>query len=92
MAEADGVAGVWKEAGAGPETADEAMAGIGAGAVGAVGAVGAIGAGAIGAGVALIYNTSNIATSIFTCCSFVKCKKDPFSSVILLTPSSYCFW
>ena len=29
---------------------------------------------------------------IFTCCSFVKCKKDPFSSVILLTPSHNCFW
>ena len=28
---------------------------------------------------------------IFPCCSFVKCKKDPFSWVILLTPSSYCF-
>ena len=29
---------------------------------------------------------------IFPCCSFVKCKKDPFSSVILLTPSHNCFW
>ena len=40
----------------------------------------------------MICGTPDIATRIFTCCSFVKCKKDPFSSVILLTPSSYCFW
>ena len=40
----------------------------------------------------MIYNTPDIATRIFTCCSFVKCKKDPFSSVILLTPSQNCFW
>ena len=134
MAEADGVVGIAEEAGPGtapgPEAADEAMAGVGAGAgdavsvgdgaeeavgvgvagagAGAVGA-GAIGAGAIGAGatvgtgaigagatvgtgVALIPGTLDIATSIFTCCSFVKCKKDPFSWVILLTPSLNCFW
>ena len=134
MAEADGVVGIAEEAGPGtapgPEAADEAMDGVGAGAgdavsvgdgaeeavgagvagagAGAVGA-GAIGAGAIGAGatvgtgaigagatvgtgVALIPGTLDIATSIFTCCSFVKCKKDPFSWVILLTPSLNCFW
>ena len=118
MAEADGVVGIAEEAGPGtapgPEAADEAMAGVGAGAgdavsvgdgaeeavgegvagvgaAGAIGAVGAIGAGAVGAGVALICGTLDIATSIFTCCSFVKCKKDPFSWVILLTPSLYCF-
>ena len=134
MAEADGVVGIAEEAGPGtapgPEAADEAMAGVGAGAgdavsvgdgaeeavgVGVAGAgagsvgAGAIGAGAIGAGatvgtgaigagatvgtgVALIPGTLDIATSIFTCCSFVKCKKDPFSWVILLTPSLNCFW
>ena len=65
------------------------VAGAGAGAVGA----GAIGAGAtVGTGVALIPGTLDIATRIFTCCSFVKCKKDPFSWVILLTPSLNCFW
>ena len=54
---------------------------------------GAIGAGAtVGTGVALIPGTLDIATRIFTCCSFVKCKKDPFSWVILLTPSLNCFW
>ena len=81
------------------------MAGAGAGAAGAIGAVGAgavgagaVGAGAVGAGatvgtgVALIPGTLDIATRIFTCCSFVKCKKDPFSWVILLTPSLNCFW
>ena len=40
----------------------------------------------------MICGTADIATSIFTYCSFVKCKKDPFSSVILLTPSQNCFW
>ena len=39
----------------------------------------------------MICGTPNIATSFFTCCSFVKCKKDPLSSVILLTPSQNCF-
>ena len=133
MAEADGVVGIAEEAGPGtapgPEAADEAMAGVGAGAgdavsvgdgaeeavgvgmagavgvgaagaIGAVGAVGAVGAagaieaiGAIGAvGVEVTCGTLDIATSIFTCCSFVKCKKDPFSWVILLTPSLNCFW
>ena len=132
MAEADGVVGIAEEAGPGtapgPEAADEAMAGVGAGAgdavsvgdgaeeavgvgmagagagaVGAIGAAGAVGAGAVGAGaigagatvgtgVALIPGTLDIATRIFTCCSFVKCKKDPFSWVILLTPSLNCFW
>ena len=77
--------------GAGAEEAvGEGVAGVGA--AGAIGAVGAIGAGAVGVGVALICGTLDIATSIFTCCSFVKCKKDPFSWVILLTPSLYCFW
>ena len=68
---------------------------VGTGAVGAGATVGtgAIGAGAtVGTGVALIPGTLDIATSIFTCCSFVKCKKDPFSWVILLTPSLNCFW
>ena len=140
MAEADGVVGIAEEAGPGtapgPEAADEAMAGVGAGAgdavsvgdgaeeavgvgmagagAGAAGAIGAVGAGAVGAGavgagatvgtgaigagatvgtgVALIPGTLDIATRIFTCCSFVKCKKDPFSWVILLTPSLNCFW
>ena len=72
------------------EAVGEGVAGVGA--AGAIGAVGAIGAGAVGAGVALICGTLDIATSIFTCCSFVKCKKDPFNWVILLTPSLYCFW
>ena len=60
MAEADGVVGIAEEAGPGtapgPEAADEAMAGVGAGAeeavgvgVAGVGAVGAIGVGAVGA-------------------------------------------
>ena len=40
----------------------------------------------------MICSTPDIATSIFTCCSFVKCNKDPISSVILLTPSQNCFW
>ena len=40
----------------------------------------------------MICGTPDIATRIFTCCSFVKCKKDLFISVILLTPSQNCFW
>ena len=89
--------------GAGAAGAIGAAGAVGAGAVGAIGAAGAVGAGAVGAGaigagatvgtgVALIPGTLDIATRIFTCCSFVKCKKDPFSWVILLTPSLNCFW
>ena len=82
-------------AGAGAGAGAVGAGAIGAGAVGAGATVGtgAIGAGAtVGTGVALIPGTLDIATSIFTCCSFVKCKKDPFSWVILLTPSLNCFW
>ena len=71
----------------------EGARGEGAGGEGA-GGEGAGGEGARGEGAgeaALTCGTLDIATSIFTCCSFVKCKKDPFSWVILLTPSLYCF-
>ena len=80
MTRADGVAGEVTGDGAGGEEA------------------GGEGAGGEGAGgeeageAALTCGTLDIATSIFTCCSFVKCKKDPFSWVILMTPSLYCFW
>ena len=95
-----GAAGAIGAVGAGAVGAIGAAGAVGAGAVGAgaIGAgatvgTGAIGAGAtVGTGVALIPGTLDIATRIFTCCSFVKCKKDPFSWVILLTPSLNCFW
>ena len=89
MTRADGVAGEVTGDGAGGEGAGgEGAGGEEAGGEGA----GGEGAGGEGAGeAALTCGTLDIATSIFTCCSFVKCKKDPFSWVILLTPSLYCF-
>ena len=104
MTRADGVAGEVTGDGAGGEGAGgegaggeeaggEGAGGEGAGGEGAGGEeAGGEGAGGEGAGeAALTCGTLDIATSIFTCCSFVKCKKDPFSWVILLTPSLYCF-
>ena len=94
MTRADGVAGEVTGEGAGGEGAGGEEAGgeeAGGEEAGGEGAGGEE-AGEEGAGeAALTCGTLDIATSIFTCCSFVKCKKDPFSWVILLMPSSNCF-